>query len=71
MSQGPTQDDLQRAKDAETRLTAELVAEVDEVLKIYKRHVPFWAERMAYLAERRHEAKIAVALIKDALEKTE
>lgn len=70
MSQGPTQDDLQRAKDAEVRVAAELVAEVDEVLKMYRGHIPFWAERLAFLAERRREAKIAVALINDALEKT-
>lgn len=70
MSTGPTQADLQRAQDQEQRLTAELVAEVDEVLRIYRGHVPFWAERMKLLAERRHEARIAVALIRDALEKT-
>lgn len=66
---GPTQADLQKAIDAEQRLMASLVGEVDEVLKMYRGHVPFWAERMAWLAERRREAHIAVGLIRDALDR--
>ena len=69
MSQGPTQDDLKKARDAEMQLAWQLVWEVDAVLRFLHGNVPFWAERLAFLSERRREAAIAIGLIQDALTK--